>query len=358
MKIISFAMYGPNRSGLYETTRDLALAMRRLGVDHRIVSPIVSPGYNGPLGGDKIADNFYTDPLVGQPLSADLYINHTIVPNPYNMDGTPIIMFGHSMPEALMRTELYQFDKNNPAPFSTVINLVRNKNVKAYVTMWKRHLPFLEAICYKRKDINICLLPPGIDLKKYNYNGISFPLSGSPTVSLFDVWRENKDPFVPLMGYKLFWEKYPLARLHLFGAPHRKLKEREFKIWASYISNYNMEDGIGSINAMVPECEKFLRSADIVLSSVITHSRVQKEAMACGCQVVVPDCCDNFGFFTYKFGWATSVCDALEKAWVWLKTHKNREVLRKKQYLLAKKQFDINNTAKEFLKVCERVLNK
>ena len=98
MKIAHFTTFSPNRSGLYETTRDMVVAQNRLGIDSAIVPSPVPPDIKNTMKMEKrptpIRDFEWAK-------DADIHVLHSIIPDSM-LFKKPTIYINHGMPEAAL----------------------------------------------------------------------------------------------------------------------------------------------------------------------------------------------------------------------------------------------------------------
>ena len=138
MKVAHAAVVTPRRCGLYETTREVVVGLRALGVDSRIIDPTgekntLHPGTDDDRGA-PLAD-------VGFAHEADVLVSHSGLGELEDI-GKPIIHVAHGRPKSSFLTETtggtpiysYGYHKN------------KEKKFRAVVTFWPEHVPYLRSI--------------------------------------------------------------------------------------------------------------------------------------------------------------------------------------------------------------------
>ena len=122
MKTAHAAVITPRRCGLYETTRELVVGLRRQGVDARIVDPRGDKNELRPEGtedrGAPFADESWID-------EADVIVNHSGL-GEWEKSKTPQILIAHGRPRSSFISEAtgstpiysYHYAKNKSENFA------------------------------------------------------------------------------------------------------------------------------------------------------------------------------------------------------------------------------------------------
>lgn len=265
---------------MYHTTKDIVTGTRALGIDAAFIDAMdPSPKSDGNFAcqSGRWAD------------TADLYMLHLAIPEPYFSDGTPIIVALHGHPLYSMQIELYGTEPGNESPFSTLLGYFNRKQPTWFVSFWEREqagywLPLDDV----RKDRRVHFIPRGIDFagSGLSPDGPKADLSGKPAIVIADQFRLFKDAIPSLWGAYHYWRSNPEARVHLYAMPPAGTKPRA--TLDRWLQATGIHRCIGSVNEVVPNLPDVLRAADVLVSTVTGESRVLVEAQACGCPVVAP----------------------------------------------------------------------
>lgn len=280
MRIAHFSIWAPNRSGMYHTTRDIVAGTRAAGIDAGFIdSQDPTPKSDG---------NFAAEPLAWAD-TADIYMLHLGIPEPYLSDGTPIIICMHGHPLYSMQIELYGTEPGNEAPFSTLLQYFKRKAPTWFVSFWEREQSgYWTPLDDTRKHPRVRYIPRGIDFEAAGLavDGPTVDLSGKPAIVIADQFRLFKDAIPSIWGAYNYWRSNPEARVHLYAMPPEGTKARE--VLNRWLLDTGIHRCIGSVNGVTQHLPEVLRSADVLLSTVTGESRVLVEAQACGCPVVAP----------------------------------------------------------------------
>lgn len=277
MRIAHWSIWGPNRSGMYETTKDIVLAQRELGIDCGFI--------DAQTGATLTQGSFITDSYHYADI-ADVYAMHLAIPQPYLLDGTPTAIFLHGHPLYSMQTELYGLERENDKPFSTILNLMNRTERTWFVSMWEQEQgAYWSALDGMRGRLRF--VPRGIEFgDRWTPDGDRRDLDGSPCIVIADQFRLFKDALSVLFGALAYWRRNPRARVYLFAMPPENSQPRiALDRWTVSSELHRMIGGVSEVVDYLPEV---FRRADVVLTTVTGESRVALEAQACGCPVVGP----------------------------------------------------------------------
>ena len=280
MRVAHWTFIAANRSGMYETAKELCLAQRALGLDCGLIDAF-DPKTQQCDGDLKTETYHYAD-------GADLYVLHSHVPEPWMHDGTPIIVMLHGMPHYSWETELYMQEGGNQSPFSQLMAYFNDiETIARFVTLWSPQLTTWDILDDYRGRTRFA--PNGIDLGRYTPDGPKKSLAGNPKLLVADQARMCKDPFFVVMGAEWFRAHHePEARLTMVGMPPIGGGNRVRERWEHLLENSGCKRVVAQRYGILPDLEKHYRDADILLSVTPDESRVYKEAIACGCDVVSP----------------------------------------------------------------------
>lgn len=298
MRIAHWSIWAPHRSGLYHTTKDLVVAQRQAGIECGFIN---AQDGQSRTDGQFASDDFrYAD-------TADIYMMHLAVPEPYYSDGTPLVIVLHGNPLYSMQTELYNLEAGNPAPWTTILTYFNRQQPTWFLSMWEdEQRGYWDCIAGEYQRHRMWYAPRGIVFgDEWSPEGPKRDLEGDPVIVIADQFRLFKDALPTLFGAYRYWVENPKTRVHIYGLPEVGHEAREkLERWLMRSGLHRM---IGSLNGIVDYLPDVFRSADILLSTVTGESRVVLEAMACGCAVVGPwkgatVCVDRF--------WEADILDA------------------------------------------------
>lgn len=276
MKVAHLLRFSPHKSGLYETARELIQEERNQGVDARFFE---SSGIYHSYLEDREVFSCNVKFLE----KCDLVVMHQMIPRKMlNALKQPIVLVLHGTPRDCMWGEIYE----NSGSHSTITSF-RHDPRFSFITMWPRHVVF-----WKNTLPNIELIPATVDTKYFN-PGVEpyvFPAKalGIPNIVFGDTWRIDKQPFEMLHAFKLFKEKYPKARIHLYCRDSSKEKT-----WREFLSAITgMQDNfLGEYSPMTTQFPAVIKAADFVVTPQRDATRVIRESLAVGTPVVAgPGC--------------------------------------------------------------------
>ena len=343
--IAHWSLWGPQRSGLYETVKELALYESHIpGVYGCIVDAERPPGgrvdpIDGRMG--THAHNFaYKWANVHM-----VHYSHT----PYGERLQPKIYMIHGTPEACLHGEM-----RNPGGHSFTASLHWIEHCKASIVFTKRH-----HYLWKQYDHNnaLKLVTRGIDLERFRPDGMKVEYKCHPAILYGEVWRDIKDPFITFYGVREYIKRNPEARFYPWG-----LSENQ-TLWHEMImkGNFDMMFAEHAYSGVQRYPEHYYRGGDMLISPVITGepSRTEVEALACGCPTISWDT-DNFGD-NHSFEKAhafdpQSMADALERLWERIQNDPGKIRVEARQ--IAEKHHDMQVMAQEVVDICKEVISQ
>lgn len=266
---------------MYETTKELILAQRAQGLDCGLIDAS-KPDVENTDGDLKTESPRYAD-------GADIYVLHSHIPQPWWNDGTPTILMLHGMPRYSWETELYLLESENSAPFATLCGYFNSRDiVSRHVTLWAPHFAVWDVL--DNYSGRVRMAPNGVDLTRYSLDGPEHDLAGEPKLLVADSARMCKDPYNCAFGAEWFRAKFaPEAKLHFVGMPPRGAGSRVRERWDELIGATPVRTTVGNFEGIQPNLEEWYRSCDILLTTAPDESRVVKEALACGMDVLSPN---------------------------------------------------------------------
>jgi len=271
MKLAHMAVVTPRRCGLYETTRELVVALRAIGVDSRIIDP--QPTNLHPGGTDDrgavFADTAWAH-------GADFLINHSGLGKELDASDIPVIHMAHGRPRSTFLTER----DGGPPVVSYHYSKDKDPRFKAVITFWPEHVRYLQ-VMFTETPVHCITAPVDLDAwspggpSGYAFHGKKGPIN----VVIADAWRSDIDPFEAVCAFAHFARSTP-AKLHLYGG---HLKE---KAWPALLRKLRDQDSLGEFQGWVSGLDNVYRAADMLITPHTIAVRSIREALACGCPVV------------------------------------------------------------------------
>lgn len=276
MKVLHFANLGKRRSGLYEATKDQVKYERKHGLDSQLAiyeeenpkNNYNDDGWMNPVGWDW-ADQ------------ADVLVIHRGIPEKVRQKclKKPTVMIIHGTADYLILDGIASKAENQN--LNAHINLMRSFDVSVAVNP----LDFEIYKLYDQKG-TLELIHDAIDMERFTIDGYSHPYQNHPQIIYADTLRINKNPSHVIWAMNEVCQKIPEARLSIYG-----LQLNTIMTWRNLIlrsKNAVLESCCEDINLQMSELRPFMRGANILYNSNVSGipSRVEMEAMACGCQVI------------------------------------------------------------------------
>lgn len=265
---------------------------------------------------------------------------HTYMPYTLH-DMKRMVFLAHGSPEYCWWDELLKISKN----WWQITTLLGK--CEAAVCWFKRDAEFWSELT----DVKVHPIRRGVDLGYWSPGERRDPLL-HPFLLYADAVRMIKLPFSLLFGVKKAQRVLPYIYLRLMlGDPEAYLP------WTNLVTRLNMEHYIPFGLGLVNDPRPLYLEADIGVSPVFWGlvSRVAVEMMACGDPVI----CFEGGNDDPVYG--ARVKDSPEGIAsgiirVWDRLFSDPQGEREKARRVAVKEYDIRNTAKSIIKVCESVM--
>jgi len=352
VKIAHCVKYGPRRAGMYETARELCQAECALSYEAKLVDTSFLENDQSPPATFKY-DRGVDVATVEWAVDADVHVLHSRIP-PQIYGKKPVVMVLHGAPEYLFYSQVFR-RKEGDASHATILNYGNDERIKAFVTMWKRHVPYWQSIL---GDDRVHLIPPIVNMEDYSPEGEKEDLKdpGGFNIGFCDTWRPTfyKEPFQILPGVREFWKRQNDAKLHLFGIPTEGKRARIYgNVWDKHILALNRNgDYIGGIWELHANMEKVYRALDVVITMAVDENRIVRETLASGKPLVAP-MGNKYTPYGCQIEDPISVADTLER--VRKDLAENPEEV-KNTSLESVKKMGVDNSAQEFVKVLESVL--
>lgn len=329
MKVAHVAIVSPHRAGLYETARDLAAAERGLGVDARLIDPV-----------KQVAGEDRGVPITGNDFArgADVLVNHSGLSAELNQLDKPIIHMLHGRPYSTFLLE----QTSKIAVYSFWRKVAGDPRYKRFVTFWGEFVPYFENILPPDK---IRAIPPPVDLDAWTPKGPSgygfHGQKGDVNIVVTDVWREDKDPYHVLNAFLLFHRTIKRAKLHIYAAPQKGTA------WGVLKALLRESGCLGECVGFVRGLANVYRAADVMITPHRMATRSVREALACGCNVVM-------GHGQKYTPFRAEAEDLPAYARQIAKAIKHGD--RKRNRIAATQHFNSENTAKQLISIIEEVL--
>jgi glycosyltransferase involved in cell wall biosynthesis len=278
MKVAHVAIITPRLCGLYETTREIVVALRAIGIDSRLVDPL--PDDNPlkdkvPKGEDRgapIADLAWIEEV-------DIIVSHSGIKTAMAF-GKPIIQVAHGRPR---HSFLSEREGSGAAIYSHWFEVNRMDQYKALVTLWPEHKPYLDMMLPDKpvhsvqSTVDLDFWKPGAP--NYDFGG----KAGGVNIVCTDAFRSDIDCYDAVNAYAL-WARdnqHLNPKLHVYG-----FNVKNKKGWSPLFLRIKEDGNLGQLCGWVQGLERVYRSADLLLTGHTINVRSVRESMACGCPVV------------------------------------------------------------------------
>jgi glycosyltransferase involved in cell wall biosynthesis len=128
-------------------------------------------------------------------------------------------------------------------------------------------------------------IPAPVDLEHWTPDGPSgyqfHGQKGERNVVVTDVWREDKDPYHVLNAFLVYARRYGGAKLHIYAAPQKGTA------WGVMKALLRESGCLGECVGFVEGLTNVYRAADVMITPHRIAVRSVREALACGCSVVM-----------------------------------------------------------------------
>ena len=274
LKVAHFVIITPGRCGLYSTTQELVTNLRLQGVDSRMVDPLPDTNPVNFKGkedrGALVADLKWAE-------GADILVSHSGIGALESKK--PFILVVHGRPYHSFLTESVG---GGAGIYSYHYRSNKKPNLKAVVTFWPQHVPYLEVmmpdkpIHYVQSTVDLDFWSPGP--KRYDFEG----KAGGVNIVCTDALRNDVDCYNPLNAYALWARKnkHLNPKLHMFNKP------KDMRGWNPLIKRIQDDGNMGMVVGWARGLEHVYRAADATITAHNIDVRTVRESMACGCPVV------------------------------------------------------------------------
>lgn len=331
MNIIHFSNFAPNKSGLYECTKDQIKYERKLGLN----SDLIIYDNKNP---QNISDSWLEPVSWDKAKEADIFVVHRGLPLEIVKDfpKTKKIIILHGTSEYILLEDI--FSQAEKQGFNSHINYINNYDGASVVN--QHDYDILKLYDYTDK---LRLIHDAIDLERYNLEGYVYPYKNHPQILYCDSLRINKHPAHIIWAMEEIVKEIPNAKLTIIG-----LSLFDILIWRNLILRSKsgcLRKNCEVIQFHSNEVVPYMRGADILFNGNMSGipSRVEMEAMACGCQVISYN-----GDFTKFKPIAFDIKDIAKKTiecCKYIEQNKESAILESQQY--AKSHFDMEQKVKD-----------
>lgn len=332
MKIAHVAIATPRLCGLYETTRDLAAALRKRGHEAFIVDPKPRDGVFPETGEDRGVP-VYAD--YGEAVKADVIVSHSGHDGtPLSETSQPIVHVAHGRPES---TFLGECEGGAPG-MSYQIARDRDARYKAVVTFWTEHEAYLRNL-WRNTPVYSVRAP--VDTSYWKPGETDYDFAGKrakTNIVIADPWIRARDrtPFDAIHGVLCAFKRLEPdedVRLHVFG-----LDSKSAPVVRNLLTT--VADRVGVLQGWASDLRAVYRATDVVVTPHEISTRTYREALACGAHVVrvARNTVEQVG---------ANVLEAVRKA-----------PRRSWNHNAACFGFDANEAAREFEAVLQSVVNR
>lgn len=329
MKVAHFAVWGPNKCGLYHTAKELVLAERLAGIDARFIA------YDEK--GIQTDGSFKSEKLDWS-YGADVLVRHSSIPQHLRNAGIPTVLVLHGRPESSVRIEQQKIMK----VVSSIRGCVSDERYKAFIVLWPEFMDIWSNIVPTNK---LFYIPAMVDLDEYKPDNEPFDLAeynSSPNVLLADIWRDDVIPFNVLFAAEKFVKKHG-GKVHIAGLPKSFLNPV-----GPFLISMKDKGTVGHIFGQIKHIKGMYIACDIMVTPHVIATRSIRECLASNTPIVAGSGC-RFTPHQANPKDIDSFAEAIERCWQ-DKSQKPREV--------AEKEFNLEQAGQSTRKVFEKILKK
>jgi len=336
MKIAHTSNYAPGLSGMYNSVRDLVLEERRLGNEAEVIddsNSFITPGTDGIFP----VSSAYGD-------KADIICwHHAIAESWLNEPHRNLILFLHGTPEFNFFTEMHETDK----VFSLLVGAANAKIPKAFVTMWKRHVPYWENFL----NTKVHYVPAWANMDEWKVSTLT-PDPKVLRIAMVDFWRLTREPFGIIAALEqLRKNTKKKIQVNVWG-----ITDTPNDLYKAIIQ-WLVEKDIMVLrgNTRDPMNDIYHKN-DLVVSMSTEETRVVREAYSCG----VPVVCARGPLHFTKY--STDGIDSEALAKMIDKCHndlvKGKDKFRKQLRDYAENNFDVRKSVAALMPIFNEVIEK
>ena len=356
LKIAHWCNWAPRVSGMYETVRELVIAENK--IEGVLAGFCETPGMGASQqrikqsteGGraDKMHPQFRSQGWGWALKFANIHVIHsTLTPSVGQLK--PRAFFIAGTPEACLGSELERGDKFKS--FSSAGEYIA-KTDATFVTS-ERARRFWSQFDYGGDKVH--RVNKGIDLEWWKRTSTKQDLDGKPSVLYGEIWRGIKHPLHLLYAVEQIYRESSEIRLNVWGC------NQKLDFWRRIINALRFDEflGVRGLKGIVDYPEHYYSRGDLLVSPVLFGdvSRVQQEAMACGCPTICWNTDPYEATHPYKYANAFDINDLAQKI---IEVHEevldDREGVAKQCRSLSERYFDIDLEAQQVVAVLRDVV--
>jgi glycosyltransferase involved in cell wall biosynthesis len=196
----------------------------------------------------------------------------------------------------------------------------------------------------------------GVDLEWWQRTPTKQNLPGEPSVLYGEIWRGIKHPLHTIFAVNEIYKENPEIRLNVWGCNIKR------SFWAKIFEEGQFDRFLGprGIKTIIDYPEHYYSRGDVLVSPGLYGdvSRVQQEALGCGCPVIGWDS-DPWGdTHPYKYVRSYDCKDLAAKILeVWNEVQDDPEGVQKRCREMAERYFDVNVEARQVVEVLRKVVS-
>ncbi|MCK4698368.1 MAG: glycosyltransferase [Dehalococcoidia bacterium] len=357
LRIAHWCNWAPHLSGMYETTRELITAENK--IDGVLAGFCETPGMGAsPQITKRAAEGGRVDGMHPEFRSqgwgwalkfADIHVLHSTLLSNFGQL-KPKTFFISGTPESCLNNELEPGDKAES--FSSAGRYIARTEA-TFVTS-ERARRFWSQFDYGGEKIH--RVNKGIDLEWWKRTSTKQDLDGEPSVLYGEIWRGIKHPMHLFYAVDQIYRENPDIRLNVWGCNQRR------GFWQNMINTLRFDDFLGKsgLRGIIDYPEHYYTRGDVLVSPGLYGdvSRVQQEAMACGCPTICWDTDQWKETHPYKYAKAFDMDDLARKI---METYEevlgDREGIAKQCRDIAERYFDVNYEAQQIVAILRDVVS-
>ena len=373
LKVTHVCPVTPNGCGLYETVRELAWAERKLGINARIFDP--RPYQRDVIGKKKLqvkdvecpkckvkfqlpitqSDIQFRPPAwagdrgvcivpLEEALKSDILVSHSgLEKTQFGESKIPRIHVAHGRPNSS-----YRLERTRQSPiYKSYHEMSGDDRWKVMITLWPGYEHFLKLLFPR-----VVVMNAFVDLDFWKPLETKFDFDGKTSevnIVTTDIWRMDKDPFWAIHAFAMFAENCPGAKLHIYGLTGPPEGRN------TLLECLDERGILGDVKPMVNYLRDVYNAADVLVTPHKIATRVVREALACGTQVVA-GAGNPYTPYTADIEDLPTMVNTIERAYGNRIANKANRI--KENRKMAEQSFNIWDTAKEFIKLFERYSGK
>lgn len=358
LRITHWCLWGPRRSGMYETVRELIAAENQIegvlagmcavpaeGTSKRETARYLQGGMT-----DINHPEMRTQDWGWAYKFADVHVIH------YTFDKRlgklkPKVFMAHGTPEAVLEGSLKDKDPGN----SLLSGAEWINKFEGTIVTSQRGKMFWGAFD-PTGGSKMHVVNKGIDLAWWQKSGTIRDLPGEPSVLYGEVWRGIKHPALLFYAMDELYKRNDQARLNAWSLTVKR------NLWTAFIGQADFWKFMGQDNipGVVDYPEHYYSRGDVLVSPVTYGdvSRVAQEAMACGCPVVSWDTDPHGENYPYKMAKGFDIMDMADKIEeAYNEVLDDKEAVAKKCRKIAETYWDINEEARSIVQILRKIVS-